>query len=156
VSFSHLRPWHDAALRQWLEDCGLGSIDSDGRAKITEVTGNWSHLLAQFYEATRSDPYEWERGLTQLQAELSTPEAARGLCKSFGIYRPEQIRLLNTLAEWKDPTTADLVELLSDLPARDVHGLLRWADLLGLAQPFGNSQWHADAVVSQAVRNAGI
>jgi hypothetical protein len=87
---------------------------------------------------------------------LNSQDSARRLCKSFGIYRPEQTRLLDTLAEWKEPTTGDLVELLSDLPTKDVHYLLRWADLLGLAQPFGSSQWRVDPVVEQAVKNAGI
>lgn len=46
IGLTSLGPWHDAALRQWVEDCGFRAGDPVGRQRIAMATGNWSNVLS--------------------------------------------------------------------------------------------------------------
>jgi hypothetical protein len=85
-----LKPWHDAALRQWLQDCNLPS-DKVAREKIASVTGNWSTLLYRFYQNAKPNPHQWELHLESLQESLTDGKEARDFTNfDLGIERHEQ------------------------------------------------------------------
>jgi hypothetical protein len=70
-----LKPWHDVALRQWLQDCNFPS-DKNSREKITIGTGNWSTLLYRFYQNSKSDIHRWEFYLEGIKDSLIDSQEA--------------------------------------------------------------------------------
>jgi hypothetical protein len=147
-----LGPWHDTALRQWLEDCGFGPRDRDERARITAVTGNWPWLLQRFYQESRSDPTRWEQALTVVDEYLRDAKFNHELLTVLGISRNDTRRVLQAMSDWEaEIMPEDLVELVSDVPAERIHQTLKWADLLGLATPSRNRSWLVNPLVARAL-----
>ncbi|GGA23848.1 AAA family ATPase [Okeania sp. KiyG1] len=158
-----LKPWSDAALRHWLDDCHFDS-EPTIREKITNVTGNWSFLLQQFYQLTNSEPSQWEEALNNLEQQLQTPEFVREvyLLMGFDDSQPQRQQVLKALANWENEASVeDLIVLVEDISPEIVNQTLQWADLLSLATPVGSKNdcknyWRVDPVVGrilQAIEN---
>ena len=125
-----LQPWHDTALRQWLEDCGFGPRDQGGRKRLTAVTGNWPLLLGEFYQRCKSDPHRWERSLQELEEDLKKPFA-------------------QDVAELGEASLEELITVIEGLPSEVVQQSLSWSDLLHLTTPVKNGCWCVDDIVAR-------
>ncbi|WP_426583040.1 hypothetical protein [Dapis sp. BLCC M229] len=115
-----LKPWHDVALWQWLEDCSFPS-NKEVREKITNVTGNWSFLLQKFYQLANSEPSRWQDALDNLEQQLQNPEFVREVYLSMGFdnSQPQRQQVLKILAELGEESVEDLIELVDDIPLDD-------------------------------------
>ncbi len=159
-----LKPWHDVAIRQWLQDCGFPS-DKVSREKITAATGNWSTLLHRFYQNSKSDIHHWELHLEGLKDSLNDSQEALDFTKlQLGIERYEQQKILRALADWcQTPedsiSTDELVALVDDIQPDIVTAVLRWADLLSLAYPVGKKDgkdyWRVEPVIGRILEAIG-
>jgi hypothetical protein len=149
VTTFSLQPWHDAALRQWLVDCGVGGpSDQGGRNQITTVTGNWPFLLGNFYQRCKSDPHRWERSLQELDEDLKGP-FAQEVANTFGLHRPEVQRVLHDLIALEEASLEELVTVMEELSFEVIQQSLRWADLLHLTIPAKNGCWRVDDIVAR-------
>ncbi|WP_445301860.1 AAA family ATPase [Microcoleus sp. N9_A1] len=154
-SFS-LKPWHDAALRHWLEDVNLPR-ELEVRKKITEVTGNWSNLLQEFYKFYQADS-RWQDSLPELKNQFNKSDQ---LINSMGFDGCEpQIKLvMRTLAQWGEAAVEELIDLVDDVSPEVVKQTLRWADLLSLVSHLGNQKqdgkdyWQIDPVVGRLLES---
>ena len=152
VTTFSLQRWHDAALRQWLEDCGFSSPNnSSGRERITRVTGNWSLLLRDFYQRSKSDPHRWEQFLQELEKDLSRQEFAQDITCALGLDRHRHIprKVLHHLAVLGNVSLDDLLDIIKDIPPEDVKQSLIWADLLNLTTPAENGLWCVDDLIAR-------
>jgi len=143
-----LKPWHDAALRQWLDDCGLPS-DKSSRERITHITGNWPILLRRFYQRSNADPHRWKHYLEELDTTLHDPKVADELVRSLGLTVHEPRKVLRDLAALGEASAEDLAGVIEDVPGDIVQQSLRWADLLSLVIPAGHSSWRIDPWVGR-------
>lgn len=146
-----LRPWHDNALRQWLEDCSFSVTDKQTRERIRKVTGNWPWLLRKFYDATHLNTRYWVNALNDLEEQVVSGSLNDELISQFELRLDAPNRVLQTIAEWS-PTSAisfsDLLEVLgAELPVETVYRSLRWADLLSLAKKTRDEAWQLDPIV---------
>jgi hypothetical protein len=122
-----LEPWHDLALRHWLEDSGI-FITKEERQKITDYTGNWPKLFSPFYESKDPSPLNHLENQLEERYGLSTlahPEKRLELLSLFA-FPPQTLPLLRLIAEYKEPLDEQtLVDLGED--ALLVGQTLRWA-----------------------------
>ncbi|MBD1827616.1 sigma-70 family RNA polymerase sigma factor [Microcoleus sp. FACHB-61] len=158
LRFFSLKPWHDAALRHWLEDAKLPS-GLEVRKKITEVTGNWSNLLQKFYQFSQSNPDRWQDSLAELKNQFNNSDK---LINSMGFDGCEpQIKLvMRTLAQWREAAAVEeLIEFLDDVSPEILKQTLRWAELLSLVSHLGNQKqdgkdyWQIDPVVGRLLES---
>jgi RNA polymerase sigma factor (sigma-70 family) len=160
-----LKPWHDVALRQWLQDCNFPN-DKNSREKITNLTGNWSTLLYRFYQNSKSDIHRWEFNLEGIKDSLNdSQEALDFTTLQLGIDRYEQQKVLRVLAQLCQISTDgkvslnDLVDFIHDLQTEVVNKVLRWADLLSLASPVGKKDgqeyWRVEPVIGNILEAIG-
>ncbi len=158
-----LKPWHAAALRQWLQDFNFPN-DQVACEKITAVTGNWPILLQRFYQNSKSDIHRWESHLQKLKDSFHDSQTARQQVLLLGIDRQEQQKVLRALADLcqfpDDKVSADdLVDLTDGIPAELINKVLRWADLLSLASPAGKEDgkdlWRINPVVGSLLQSMG-
>ncbi|WP_333241201.1 MULTISPECIES: AAA family ATPase [unclassified Microcoleus] len=158
LRFFSLKPWHDAALRHWLEDTNLPS-ELEVRKKIAAVTGNWSNLLQEFYQFSQANPHCWQDSLAELKNQFNNSDK---LINSMGFDGCEpQIKLvMRTLAEWREAAAVEeLIEVLDDVSPEIVKQTLRWAELLSLVSHLGNQKqdgkdyWQIDPVVGRLLES---
>ncbi|MEG4530926.1 AAA family ATPase [Microcoleus sp. D2_18a_D3] len=158
VRFFSLKPWHEAALRHWLEDVNLPS-ELEVRKKITAVTGNWPNLLQKFYQFSQANPHCWQDSLAELKNQFNNSDK---LINSMGFDCCEpQIKLvMRTLAQWGEAAAVEeLIEVLDDVSPEIVKQTLRWAELLSLVSHLGNQKqdgkdyWQIDPVVCRLLES---
>src|SRR5205085_718458 len=140
VTTRSLRPWHDDALRQWLDDCRFPS-DQQTRANICNVTGNWPLLLQRFHAQTRADTSRWQRSLEALAVALAEPASARALLPAWGLDAADARRVLRDMHLLGDAAPDELAEVCDDLPPGLISRRLTWAARLGLVAPQGAGRW---------------
>lgn len=143
-----LKPWHDAALRQWLDDCGLPS-DKSSRERITHITGNRPILLQRFYQRSKADPHRWKHYLEELDTTLHEPKVADELVRSLGLTVHDPRKVWRDLAALGEVSAEDLAGVIEDVPGDIVQQSLRWADLLSLVIPVGHGSWRIDPWVGR-------
>ncbi|WP_445301695.1 AAA family ATPase [Microcoleus sp. MON1_C1] len=157
LRFFCLKPWHDAALRHWLEDAKLPS-ELELRKKIAEVTGNWSNLLQEFYKFSQADP-RWQDSLAQLKNQFNKSEK---LINSMGFdgCEPQRKLVMRTLAQWGEAASVEeLIALVEGVSPEVVKQTLKWADLLSLVSHLGNQKqdgkdyWQIDPVVGRLLKS---
>ncbi|KAF3891148.1 sigma-70 family RNA polymerase sigma factor [Tolypothrix bouteillei VB521301] len=160
-----LKPWHDVALRQWLQDCNFPS-DKNSREKITTGTGNWSALLHRFYQNSKSDIHRWELHLERIKDSFNdSQEALYFTTEHLGIDLYEQQKVLRVLAQLCQMSPDgkvslnDLVDFIHDLQTEVVNKVLKWADLLSLANPVGKKDgqeyWRVEPVIGHILEAIG-
>ncbi|WP_333398597.1 AAA family ATPase [Microcoleus sp. K4-B3] len=158
LRFFSLKPWHDAALRHWLEDAKLPS-GLEVRKKITEVTGNWSNLLQEFYQFSQANPHRWQDSLAELKNQFNNSDK---LINSMGFdgCEPQRKLVMRTLAQWGEAAAVEeLIEVLDDVSPEIIKQTLRWADILSLVSHLGNQKqdgkdyWQIDPVVGRLLES---
>jgi hypothetical protein len=151
ITFITLSPWHDSALRQWLEDLGLGPNDKKGREELTAITGNWPSLLKQFSKIALPERHNRGQHVNELEGIFKVKKAVEDLLSSFGLDRPGPRKVLKDLAALGEPTsTEDLAAIVENLPPEVVRQCLMWGDLLSLVSPTGQGLWLIDRIVAKA------
>jgi RNA polymerase sigma factor (sigma-70 family) len=157
LRYFSLKPWHDAALRHWLEDAKLPR-EKEVMNKITEVTGNWPNLLQEFYQFSQLNPHRWQDSLGELKHQFNKSDK---LINSMGFdgCEPQRKRVMRTLAQWGEAAAVEeLIEFLDDVSPEVVKQTLKWADLLSLAWPSHNQKdgkdyWQIDPVVGRLLKS---
>lgn len=150
VSFVTLRPWHDAALRQWLDDCNLEPREPDGRRAVTEMTGNWPTLLQRFYEITQPNPHEWKAALETLDKELTNALNVPKLLRQLGLFHPDQQRILADMSILEEVSVGELAACLAEEVSSElVWYTCQWADLMGLIWPKRDGKWSVHPLVGR-------
>ncbi len=148
ISLRTLRPWNEAALRQWLEECQFGPRDSDGRRELLEVTGNWPLLLGQAYRASRE--HDWKASVDELRKSGSTE-----LLPALGCEDPARRQVLEVWAQLGDVATArDLAALCSFASEGFVEKVFHWTQIIGLATRAADS-WHLDPLLARVLNAPG-
>ncbi|WP_333285047.1 AAA family ATPase [Microcoleus sp. MON1_C5] len=158
LRYFSLKPWHDAALRHWLEDAKLPR-EKEVMNKITEVTGNWSNLLQEFYQFSQDNPHCWQDSLGELKHQFNNSDK---LINSMGFdgCEPQRKLVMRTLAQWGEAAAIEeLIEVLDDVSPEIVKQTLRWAELLSLVSHLGNQKqdgkdyWQIDPVVGRLLES---
>lgn len=101
-----LRPWHDAAVRQWLQDQGIKS-DRVMRNRINEVTGNWPILLRRLNTGSVEALAHSCEDVAKL---LDDPGQLQDLYSAFGFSKEMGEAVLRIAAELKKFTLGEVCE----------------------------------------------
>lgn len=152
IALRTLRPWNDAALRQWLEDCLFGPRDPEGRREICEVTGNWPLLLGRLYRENQES--DWKASLTRL---LKAETSDRGeLLKTLAGDDPARLQVLKTWAELGGdvPSSKELAGLCAGAEESFVERVMHWAHTIGIATRAPDS-WLLDPFLAQLLAASG-
>jgi hypothetical protein len=148
-----LRPWHDAAVRQWLQDLNVTG-DRDLRDAIRSATGYWPELLARLRPAS---VVELKQSCEELRQALGKPEDKAALRVLFALEAEDDTSPLHIAADLREFSVEDICQLL-DIVAADgrqrVGMRLRWAERLGLITPGGTGKFQFDPVAANALQNA--
>ncbi len=80
-----LRPWHDEAVRQWLQDLNLGD-DKPMRTRIRQVSGNWPMLLMQLNTSSKA---ELLQSCIEMEKKIQLKDEAINLLSAFGLASEE-------------------------------------------------------------------
>lgn len=153
VSVVNLKPWHDSAVRQWLEEAGFGPQDAEGRSTVASVTGNWPGLLRAWRDEAGEGSHRWSDGLGALNTNLLTTDGARVWLRHMGLDISGPRAVLQMLASVPNASTQDLVELLDGVPAELVSNSLAWAELLSIVHP-GGGTWVLDPIAARLLNAA--
>jgi hypothetical protein len=146
-----LQPWHDSALRQWLEDNGLGPREPDGRELVRLYTGNWSNLLQEYYSLCTRQKLEPIDALDRIDRLLSSDHKDRFL-RAFGLPSSTiRRRVLTELGKSEPAAAGDLAGKLPDANEHLIHCILQWADRLNLITSIGRQYWHVNSAVRKAL-----
>jgi hypothetical protein len=156
-----LKPWHDDALRQWLDDRSF-NVDEDARERITAVTGNWPMLLEYFYQRSQIDSLNWMEHLRATAKDLKDKTVARDLARALGFEQAALadgylniVRVLLALENHGAQTVEELHQRLNHasggLPEAAIKTVLWWAELLSLANRVG-PRWRADHLVGRILK----
>ncbi|MBI1762301.1 MAG: hypothetical protein HYR56_12785 [Acidobacteria bacterium] len=155
-----LKPWHDDALRQWLDDRSF-SIDDDARERITAVTGNWPMLLEYFYQRSQIDSFSWMDHLRATAKDLRDKPAARDLARALGVDQTalgqshlHALRVLLALEKEGAQTLEELhksLNQMTEMSESAIKRVLWWAELLSLAQRVG-PRWRVDHLVGRVLK----
>ena len=152
---SNLGPWHEAALRQWLQDWEV-AFGKQSKERVTELTGNWFVLLKLLYEHANADKARWKAKLEEIAEQLRQPAIVELLLLAFGLNGSDRQRVLHNLAVFDEGpdgvSTAGLSAVLDDVDETTVRQTLHWADALGLVDPVGEGNWHIDPVLGSLLR----
>ncbi|NOT63389.1 MAG: ATP-binding protein, partial [Acidobacteria bacterium] len=156
-----LKPWHDDALRQWLDDRDF-NIDEAGRERISAVTGNWPMLLEYFYQRSQVDSFHWMEHLRATAKDLKDKHVAQDLARMLGLTQAalqsdELIakRILLALETNGEQTVEELYRRLNqttnEFPEGTIKRVLWWAELLSLAYRVG-PRWRVDHLVGRILK----
>lgn len=153
LSLLTLTPWADAALRQWIEDVGVGPTSAQGRERLTTVTGNLPLLLQGFYEQSHLEPHRWDRVRQRLELSLGKSEFGRKVAQAIGLDCGPPRRVLRILADLSVMQTDEIVTFAEDerIEPACVHQSLRWAELLGMVERVSSDQWAVRPIVKRVI-----
>ncbi len=163
VTYS-LKPWHDDALRQWLDDRDF-NIDETGRERVTAVTGNWPMLLEYFYQRSQVDSFHWMEHLRATAKDLKDKHVAQELARSLGLTQAALLgdeliakRILLALENHGEQSIEELYRRLNqttnEFPEATIKRVLWWAELLSLANRVG-PRWRVDHLVGRVLKAVG-
>jgi hypothetical protein len=156
VNIIKLAPWHDQAVRQWLEDTGYVNFDKSNRDSILEITGNWHMLLNDFYEFTKKDKSNWKDKLHVLEKEMLTKEKLLHYLHESGLDDLPKNLLsdMKLIAEFGQVTSNEIYDLdENDTQIEDINMLLEWAQLLNYVALEGNDIWKIDPFIQKLLKS---
>lgn len=150
-----LSPWHDSAIKQWLNDDEL-RISLEDRDRLSDVTGRWPAFLYDVY-ARSKEALSWTTGIETFDASSRDPDRANAMCKRFGIDIPEPRKVLHFMADLGGPSSPEeIFEFMEGtLPLEMVELSVAWADLLRFTRPVGSGCWSVDPALGRILKAAG-
>jgi hypothetical protein len=125
-----LRPWHDAAVRKWLEERGIVG-DLKDRDRIRDATGNWPELLMRLNISSAED---LPKACDELQRMLQQPAQLSELRSAFGFGEESADQPLWIAAQLKQFTVEEVCEF-SEVP--DDQARQRVAECIARAERLG-------------------
>ena len=144
-----LTPWHDRALRQWLEDCNI-PMDAEQRKMISTVTCNWPIILDEFRAEFKSDQYRWPDSLEKLEENiLGSNVKIRELGLSMGLNNFEAMRVINSIGDMGEITADELSVILDDTPKISIESIISWAQKMNLIHAGETGGWILDPLVDR-------
>jgi hypothetical protein len=153
VKLLSLAPWHEQAVRQWLDDCGY-AIGPDGRKQVRELTGGWPLLLYRFHELSQGDESHWDSHLGQLQTAGPEREVLRG---AFGLTAGLCARVIGSVAVISPASEEYIIGSVqepgwAELVARG----LEWGRRLNLLRFSSQGRWEVDSVIQQLAQDVVV
>jgi hypothetical protein len=146
VSIVPLHPWQDAALRQWLDDCGY-TVEKSLRDQITTVTGNWPSLLYRLVQPLNKNT-DWRSAcVEEMNSLFSDREARSGFMSEFGLGIAVAGKVLSDMAVLGEPLSEPDLAGVSATSATLISHTFKWADRLNLIKPVRENRWELDQVV---------
>jgi predicted nucleic acid-binding Zn-ribbon protein len=140
-----LQPWQESAVRQWMNDTGLGHDASH----VDEVTGNWGHLLHEMGLKSQHTPNRWAEHLDDIEKQLNqSPET--GL-PQLDLIDDAVVPVLKVMGEASEPMTIEDIAVLSEQPEEFVEKVIEWADLLSFVKQHQRDTWLLDKIVARLV-----
>jgi hypothetical protein len=125
-----LRPWDDAAVRQWLEDQGV-SGENGTRKLIRQATGNWPELLMRL---NISSAKELPQACVELEQMVKEPGKLPELHLAFGFGDTGADQPLRIAAELKQFTVEEVCDYSE---AVDTSGRQRVVECIARAEHLG-------------------
>jgi hypothetical protein len=150
VGKQSLAPWHEASVRQWLDECDFAASAQQEFGRVMSATGGWPMVLERFLQKTSPGREDWQQRLQETTRELSAAEWKTVWHEAFGLDVLPRRDLLTGWAQWGAASIADLAQLL-DAEEDEFQKVVRWADLLNLAVAVGKDQWQLDHIVSEVL-----
>lgn len=147
VMLMTLEPWHDAMVRQWLDDCGFRTTP-EFREAIHKLTGYWSLLLYQVHAVLKQSG-SGPQVPTDALARLAATSLMSGKTW-FGLDQAEGGAVLKQFAGLELPASVEDLTALLDMPQSIIAKTIQWADLLGLISPAGGGAWRVDPTVARS------
>jgi hypothetical protein len=146
-----VRPWHETALRRWVEEVEFNDPNRVCDAIRTHL-GGWYSLVGEFAAGCRDNPAAWPAALEAVLARWPGDPQWVGSCDI-----PVEAReVLAVMAEYRDPIRpADLEDLAGAMAVRRT---LVWADRFAYirrADDEGGERWVVDPVVRAYITGGG-
>lgn len=147
-------PWHDAAVRTWLDELKVPTTLLDKHlATVRDLTGRWPGLLYELEQHLQTTAVgKWggvfEEFAATWQAAGDEIESRR---KAFGLVNgkgPAVLTLLGTVG----PAPADDLADVGEMDVAEVEHQLLCANLLGLARRTGRGAWELDPIVRRSLQ----
>lgn len=147
-----LRPWHDAAVRAWLDDLKVPADMLDKKlASVRKHTGRWPALLYELERELHTMPArKWDRVFEKFSAAC-VEDAARvkSHARAFGLDVADVKPVLQLLAVGP-AHAAELAEVASVEESR-ARQILQWASLLALVSRNEDEGWTIDPIVARTI-----
>ncbi len=125
-----LSPWHDEAVRQWLQDLNLGD-DQTMRTRIRQVSGNWPMLLMQLSTSSKA---ELLQSCVEMEKRTQQKSEALDLLPAFGLAGESSNSPLCVAA---DSGRFNLAWVYQYLDAKDDSARQKIAERITLAEKLG-------------------
>jgi hypothetical protein len=150
-----LRPWHDAAVRHWLEELGIsGEQASEATRKaIKTATGDWPELLMRL---NTSHPQGLLRACDEIDSLFSDRTQLLKLRSAFGFHdqsAENPLRIAAQLKEFTVEEVCDFAEATDDQARQRIASQIAWADRLGLVTLSG-AKLTIDPIASKILLNS--
>lgn len=153
VPWMSLLHWSDGFLRHWLDECQL-HLEREERGLLVGATGLWPALINAHAGDRPGLRVLRDRIAAAANWPVGKDESDRWR-ERLGLDVPEPVRVLDVLARWGEPATADDLAVVGEFDAGQVALCLRWAELLGLARREGAGYWMVDPVAAKVLLSAG-
>jgi hypothetical protein len=147
VSSLNLQPWHDAFVRQWLEDCQLPN-DPVNRKNVVLATGNWPSLLYMLVPTVREGSQLHDR-LSTFNSKICEAASRPEILKAFGLDIPDPREIVSLLATLGEEARETDLASLGETDLNRVQLVMKWAELLGVARRSGAESWNLDPIVQR-------
>lgn len=155
VNVLSLTPWHEQAVREWLDECGF-TTNPDDRKRVRELTGSWPLLLYRFYESCHGDMPHWSTYLDKLKTD-AIDQDRENLRKAFGLTNCPGSRVVASLAIISPASEEYLVASVQEPGWPElVRRALEWGRRLNLLTYSTQGRWAADPIVQQLAQEVSI
>ncbi len=149
-----LRPWHETAIRRWVEHAEIGD-PQPVTDRVRAATGGWHLLFSAFAEVCRSQPAGWASNLDEIRAGWPADQRWAGCCD----IPAEACGVLAEMAAYGEPIRPDeLGELIDPVDPVSVRRTLAWADRFAYVQradDVSGERWQVNPVVRAYLAGGG-
>lgn len=163
-----LSPWHDVAVKNWLDNNDFLQEKRAHREALEAFTGNWSALLYQFYDEVKERRNNWYEHISvDIASHMQNKQNLEQVLDSFGLGQSDDYRrVLKMLSTWQsyaeteeDQITFDDIHGELDLPKSIVEKVLQWAELLHFVDSkrndIGQTTYRIDSILANLLQYEG-
>jgi hypothetical protein len=146
-----LGPWHDAAVRSWLDDQKVPASLLDGHLEsIREITGNWPQFIYELEsELQATAAANWASVFEELdQRWRDDPAVGSRRAEAFGLNSQGFPAILSVLSK-VGRATSDELALLEDADPDIVEQHLNVSMKQGMVRRESHGTWALDPIVGQ-------
>jgi hypothetical protein len=146
-----LRPWHDAAVRQWLADLGVPS-DRALRELIRDATGNWPSLLGRLKGATAAEMMQGCEALWQETTVAAEQEIRLGMFALANESVSAPLRIAADLGQFSIDEVCEFLGDRGEAARQTAEAVIAWAERLALVTPGAGGRLVFDPVAARIAR----